>query len=344
MHYGFNALWMFVDFGKPAPPPDLKMLDFMAAHDLNFIRLPTDYRFWTAGTDYTRPDESVLRILDSYVDESRSRGLHVSLNLHRAPGYCVNQNDLESHNLWVDAEAQDGFAGIWAILAERYRSIPAEDLSFDLLNEPPPVGQYEMTRANHDAIIRRTIAAIRAVSPDRPITVDGLGYGNVPLPELADTGVTQSCRGYVPFALTHYGASWADTSAFPPPVWPGLEWADSTWAIESLRAHYEPWRDLESADAGTGGSKASDRGSARAAVHVGEFGCYNKTPNDVAMAWFRDLFALYHEYRWGYALWNFEGAFGVVEHGRPGARYEDYRGYKVDRELLGLFLDSRVQE
>jgi endoglucanase len=62
------------------------------------------------------------------------------------------------------------------------------------------------------------------------------------------------------------------------------------------------------------------------------------------MAWFRDLFVLYHEYRWGYALWNFEGAFGVVEHGRPGAHYEEYRGYNVDRELFDLFLNSRVQE
>jgi hypothetical protein len=33
----------------------------------------------------------------------------------------------------------------------------------------------------------------------------------------------------------------------------------------------------------------------------------------------------------GFALWNFTGDFDIIGHGRPGAVYEDMRGYKVDR-------------
>jgi endoglucanase len=43
-------------------------------------------------------------------------------------------------------------------------------------------------------------------------------------------------------------------------------------------------------------------------------------------------------------MWNFVGPFGIVEHGRSGARYENIQGYKVDRALLDLLLESRVSE
>jgi endoglucanase len=50
-----------------------------------------------------------------------------------------------------------------------------------------------------------------------------------------------------------------------------------------------------------------------------------KTPNDIALRWFADLFGLYKELGWGYALWNFAGDVGIVEHGRPGALREAAR-------------------
>ncbi len=60
------------------------------------------------------------------------------------------------------------------------------------------------------------------------------------------------------------------------------------------------------------------------------------------MRWFTDLFGLYKEFGWGFALWNFAGDFGIIEHGRPGAQYEDLHGFNVDRELLDLIIASRV--
>ena len=91
--------------------------------------------------------------------------------------------------------------------------------------------------------------------------------------------------------------------------------------IQSLRDYYKPWKEVEAA-----GAK----------VHIGEFGCYNKIENDIAMRWLTDLITVFNENNWGYSLWNFEGTFGVVNHGRPGTVYEDYHGMKVDRPLLEL--------
>lgn len=327
--YGFNFLWMYV-WGPDRQPrePDEQALDFLAATGFNFVRVPTDYRFWTRDFDYLHPDESAFATLDRYLDACRALGLQMSLNLHRAPGYCINRNDLERDNLWLDPIAQDGFVFQWETFARRYRGVSNDSLSFDLLNEPPGVGQYGMTREIHAALIRRTVAAIRAVDPEREIVIDGLGGGNLAMPELADLGVVHSGRGYQPMPVIHHKATWwAGHAEAPEPIYPGQEWQGRIWNRDALRDFYGPWRAVEAAGA---------------RVHIGECGCYNQTPNDIALRWFADLFGVFGEFGWGYALWNFAGDFGIVEHGRPGAEYEMLHGYNVDRALLDLLLENRT--
>ncbi|HEX7434501.1 MAG TPA: cellulase family glycosylhydrolase [Anaerolineaceae bacterium] len=327
--YGFNFLWMFsMQPGHPPAGVDRKAIDFLAELGFDFIRIPTDYRFWTQDFDYFHPDEAVFRQLDSYLEVCQSRGMQMCLNLHRAPGYCINRADLERHNLWLDKVAQDAFVFLWESFAHRYQGIPSEALSFDLLNEPPGVGDRGMTRENHAAVIRRAADAIRAIDPDREIVIDGIGGGGTAVPELADLGVIHSGRGYTPMPVSHYGAPWWSGSAgLNEPVYPGLRWEGKQWSLGTLRDYYEPWLEVEASGV---------------RVHIGECGCFNRTPNDVAMRWFRDLLGLYREFGWGFSLWNFEGPFGIIEHGRPGAVFESYHGYNVDRALLDLILESRV--
>lgn len=329
--YGFNFQWMFVwHEGREPAPADAKALDFLARHGFDFVRIPTDYRFWTRDFDYLHLDEEVFSHLDGYLEETRRRGLHMALNVHRAPGYCINRNDLERDNLWKDRVAEDGFVHLWETFARRYKGVPNDFLSFDLVNEPPNVGQYGMTRADHERVIRRTVAAIRDIDATREIAIDGLGGGNLAMPELADLGVVHSGRGYVPMAVSHYQAGWWDGhQGLAEPTYPGVEWDGVRWDRDALRSFYEPWRAVERLGV---------------AVHIGEFGCFDKTPNDVAIRWFQDLFGLFQEFGWGYGMWNFEGPFGIVEHGRPGARYEEIDGYRVDVELLDLMIGSRVSD
>lgn len=326
--YGFNFLWMFHYRGRPPQNPDERALDFMAEYGFNFVRVPTDYNFWTTDFKYHEPDESVFDSLDRYLATCRSRGFQMSLNMHRAPGYCINANHRERHNLWADEIAQDAFVFLWETFAQRYKGVPSEFLSFDLVNEPPQIDQYGMTRANHAALMRRTVAAIRAIDPQREIVIDGLGAGNLAMPELADLGVIHSGRGYQPFPVSHWGASWADAwKTASGPDYPGVEWDGKTWDKTTLDEFYAPWRAVQAQGV---------------TIHIGEFGCYNQTPNDIALRWFRDLLSLYQAYGWGYALWNFGGPFGIVKHGREGAVYEKIKGYQVDRALLDLLIEHRV--
>ena len=75
--YGFNAQWAYSRGHMPAAlPADTRMLDFMAKYDFKFLRLPTDYRFWI--DDLEGPiHESFLKLIDSYVHESVSRGIYI---------------------------------------------------------------------------------------------------------------------------------------------------------------------------------------------------------------------------------------------------------------------------
>ena len=108
MWYGFNVLWLFSAGGKePFVNPrfiriDENELDFMAEMGCNFVRLPTDYRFFIHNFEYDKYDEEMLKVLDKCIDAIVSRGMHCSLNVHRGPGYCVNGNEFEKDNLWTD--------------------------------------------------------------------------------------------------------------------------------------------------------------------------------------------------------------------------------------------------
>lgn len=337
VRYGFNFQWLYSHQRETIGDPDEKALDFLADLGLNMIRVPTDYQLWTTDTDYTHPDETVFETFDRYLEACRCRNIQMSLNLHRAPGYCINRIELEKHRLWTDQQAQQGFVFLWETFARRYKGVSNDFISFDLLNEPPWEGADGMTRENHEQIMRRAVQAIRAIDPQREIVLDGVGAGKKAIPELADLDVIHSGRGYTPMSISHYKAPWAGLKDEPDPVYPGAASSGSDkdilpeggWNKDALRKFYQPWLDV----AGKG-----------VTVHIGEMGCYNKTPNDVALRWLGDLFSLYREWGWGYALWNFKGPFGIIDHGRKGARIEPYKGYHVDRDLLDRFLSGRVEE
>src|SRR5262245_58337322 len=128
--YGFNFQWMYSHgWGEGPQEADEKALDFLAKYGFNFARIPTDYKFWTRDFDYQNPDERIFETFDRYLQACRTRGIQMSLNLHRAPGYCINGWDQEKHNLWSDGEAEDGFVFLWRTFARRYLGVPSEFLS-----------------------------------------------------------------------------------------------------------------------------------------------------------------------------------------------------------------------
>jgi len=130
---GFNLLEKFTDrINAPYQETDF---NWMAEWGFNFVRLPMSYRCWSDVNDWTKFDENVLKQIDQAVEFGRQYNIHVNLNFHRAPGYCVN-TPREPVSLWDNDQALQAACLHWSHFAQRYKGISSERLSFDLLNEP----------------------------------------------------------------------------------------------------------------------------------------------------------------------------------------------------------------
>ncbi len=312
---GFNLLEKFTAASNaPFQETDFQ---WMADWGFDFVRLPLSYHCWASPDDWLNLKEPVLKEIDQAVQFGRKHKVHVNINFHRAPGYCVNPPQ-EPLDLWTDEKALDACAFHWAHFAKRYKGIPSTEVSFDLLNEPG-----DIRKDSYIKVVTRLVQAIRAEDPNRLIIADGLRWGRVPVLELASLKIGQSTRGYDPMRISHHKASWINGSdRWPEPTWPLRDGETSTWGKEQYRKEYiQPWKALEREGSG---------------VHVGEWGAFNQTPHPVALAWMRDLLELWKEAGWGWAMWNFRGAFGVLDSGRKDVQYEDFHGHKLDRKMLDL--------
>lgn len=290
----------------------------------DFVRLPLNYTFWIDDDNPFKINETKLEFVDEALRWADKYGLHVELNLHRAPGYSVAEDRQEPFSLWSDADAEEAFRLHWTELARRYQAVSADKLSFNLLNEPSRVEEEVHNRA-----VLPTIRSIAEITPERRIILDGMNWGNEPIRGiLQDTqglNVHQSCRFYAPHPLTHHQAEWAS---------PDPEAPTPSWPLTHRKSDGEIWnRERIFEGLGLWAKFAEDNGIG---VHCGEGGAYNKTPHAVVLAWMEDCLDAMKTYNIGYALWNFKGPFGILDSDRIDAVYEDFHGHKLDRKMLDL--------
>ncbi|WP_460949386.1 glycoside hydrolase family 5 protein [Spirosoma daeguense] len=336
---GFNLLDFFSpDPANSRPATKEDYFKWMQDWGFDFVRLPMAYpayikfdrsRNITPDEVYQIDSQSVDRI-DQLVSLAHKYNLHVSLNLHRAPGYCINAGFHEPYNLWIDQAALDAFCFHWGMWAKRYKNVSSQQISFDLLNEPSmraDMNDQHSKRSTVPGETYRKVAqaaakAIRQENPKHLIIADGNDVGNSVIPELTDLDIAQSCRGYNPGIISHYKAPWAnkDPDNLPEPKWPG-QVGDKYLSRAMLKTYYKPW--IELVNKGVG-------------VHCGECGCWNKTPHAVFLAWFGDVLDILKTGGIGFALWEFAGSFGILDSGRTDVAYESWYGHKLDRKLLDL--------
>jgi endoglucanase len=340
---GFNLL----DFFSPNPQNSRRTtteenLKWIQDWGFDFVRLPMAYPYYLDidRSKNIRPEEvykidnAAVDRIDALVAMAHRYGLHVSLNLHRAPGYCINAGFHEPYNLWKDQEALDAFCFHWSMWAKRYKNTSSKKISFDLVNEPSMREDMndQHSRATtvpgdlYRKVAKAALEAIQKEKKDALVVADGNDVGNSVIPEIKDLPIAQSCRGYFPHAISHYKAPWAnkDPENLPMPKWPG-EVAGKMFNRGMLEEYYKPWIALTKEGVG---------------VHCGECGCWNKTPHDVFLAWFSDVLDVLKQNKIGFAIWEFVGDFGILNSGRKDVAYEDWHGYKLDRKYLNLLMKS----
>ncbi len=311
---------------------------WMSDWGFDFVRIPMAYPSYLkfdrtkniTPNEVYQIDQEIIEKIEELVFTAHKYKLHVSLNLHRAPGYCINAGFIEPYVLWTDDEALKAFCYHWEMWANRFKNYSREKISFDLVNEPAmrndPNDQHSPLVSVPGELYRKVAiaasGAIRSANPNHLVIADGNDVGTKVIPEILDLNIAQSCRGYYPGQISHYQAPWANKypEKNPVPVWPG-KIGDREFSRTDLEKHYAAW--IEIVNQGVG-------------VHCGECGCWKNTPHNVFLAWFGDVLDILTQAGIGYALWNFRGDFGIMDSGRKDVDYEDWHGHKLDRKLLAL--------
>ena len=197
--------------------------DFRFASELgfNFRRLPLDSRCRIKDGDWNCIDDAALAPLDQALEWGERYGLHIQFCFHRAPGYSVNRWPAEKKSLFRDPAVLEVCCRHWAHFARKWKGVPNERLSFNLLNEPPESVKLP------DAM-QKIVDSIHTIDPNRFVVVDGADCCQRPVAGLEDMQglVGQSARGYYPMSISHCGVPWAGPIVkSSEPRWPATGFA-----------------------------------------------------------------------------------------------------------------------
>src|ERR1700746_3050852 len=337
--YGFNLLEYFStdpDWMKYFPYRDDGMFpqnDFRWIRDwgFNWVRLPMDYRFWTAPDLFTI-DEEKIEPIDRAVRLGEKYHVHINICLHCAPRFCIlatmeeqftgSHITKEKASLYYDPAPPrrirlsvgllrrplQGDSRRKAQLQPRQRATRSLRCGRDSAIEKqrplktPDFFNSEMLQRHARDYVRVASAAgnaIRAHEPQRLVVTDGYPGGGFPVPGLFANGMLQSGHTYNPMPVTHHDCEWVrggGTATDKVPTWPMKnEKGNIVCDRQELEKDFHSWAGL--AVQGV-------------PIHFGELGCYKHTPPEVVLAWFNDTLDVLGELNSGWALWNFRGPFG----------------------------------
>jgi endoglucanase len=195
LHKGINlSSWL-----ANAPRQPMFERDFIQIKQVGFdhIRLPVNPEMMgfkleangVAGVDFSK--------LDAAIAMANKQALPVILDMHPG-GHFMD-------TLQNDAQAQQSFIDLWVAIATHYKSIPANMLAFELLNEP----QYYKQQDDYDALVAKLVAAIRqqdaqhmiVIAAARGSSIEGLQA----LKPVNDSNVAYDFHFYEPYMVTHQG-------------------------------------------------------------------------------------------------------------------------------------------
>ena len=251
--------------------------------------------------------ERTFRKIDEFIGWCRSEKLNVVLNLHKAVGnYC----DIEEEKKLLDDDSlQKRFIALWLEVERRYHDMPG--LAFEILNEVRDVDP-----AKWNALADRTLAAIRAVNPDRWVVIGSTDWNSPDtLSQLKvwdDPKVVYTFHIYAPFEFTHQRGVLQKH-----PLYCNMRLEYPSRDVERYRSCRRlAWRE----NAPYGNVEAIDRDHmARllkgafdfARVHSdkilwnGEFGTIRHAPPASRVAYMRDVVSLCREHGIPYCVWNY---------------------------------------
>lgn len=304
---------------------------------MDHVRLPMDYPVLEDDHQPGSYKESGFDYIESCLNWCRDNNLRVVLDLHKAPGYAFDS--LDKNSLFVNPVLQERFIKLWEALAHRFIRRMDDTLAFELLNE------IVLPDSNPwNALVQKTVAAIRAIDPQRLVVIGGNHY-NAPdelqnLEPLDDKNILYTFHFYSPMTITHQKAPWVRALVeYNQAVdFPG----EAKGLDQFLSAHPEYRNDL-GREAGVRLDQRYLRAilqpaldfskSTREPVYCGEFGVYERAAMSTRLNWTRGLITLLNEHHIGRAIWTYKALdFGLV----------DRDGKIVNEELIKIASQRRT--
>lgn len=184
-----------LQFGRPSgfAQEDITILKDMG---FNFVRVFLEFDDFYQGTDTSLASRGYLEALDHLIEYCAEDDIHICLCLYNMPG-CTTDANRDDDTLFWNPEQQQLFVDFWRLLSTRYQKVPANLLSFNLLNEPHPMTGETLTDELYSSVMKKAIDVIRESRADRLIFADMLDIAACkPVYGLVDMQVAESVHPY----------------------------------------------------------------------------------------------------------------------------------------------------
>lgn len=319
LHRGVNASMWFAQ-ARDYSPAQLRSyttaddIALMYAMGFDHVRLSVDADELLRDASPDGLNAAFVSELDTAIGTMLHDDLRVIVDLHPGDDY--------KQRLRGSDEAVERFVAMWSALAAHFAASDPERLFFEVLNEP------EFTDAQQwESVQSRAVQAIRRAAPHHTIIATADHYSGLPdlltLEPLPDDNVIYTFHYYEPFPFTHQGASWTTEQVRP---LHGVPYPSTPDAVAPVLTQESQLADqywlagygLNRWDAAR--IRAELSFAARwgllhhVPVYCGEFGVYRRY-SDPAMraAWLHDTRTALEAEGIGWAVWDYQGSFAVVE-------------------------------
>jgi endoglucanase len=196
LNNGISFSWLEQTWNKaPIAPGAIKDSDFELLKKLGFksIRLPVAFTYFESQHV---PAGEILGYIDKVVKQCHKYGFKMILDYHY--GKLTDSNYVSETPKIIN---------LWLKLAEKYKYTSADDLFFELYNEPPHMNPNVWKDA-----VYNIATAIRKVDKTRTLIVGASNYNSIyelsGFTRLADENIIYTFHFYEPFFFTHQGAAW----------------------------------------------------------------------------------------------------------------------------------------
>lgn len=316
---GINASGWFAQ----APDYSLKRLQtYTTADDIaliarmgfDHVRLSIDASPLVAWQAAGKIETPFIAQLDKTVKNILDDRLSVIIDVHPESSYKAQ--------LRQGTTSVQEFTSLWRDLATHYAASDPEHVFFEIMNEPEQDDPYRWQG------IESVVAhAIRDVAPNHTIIAAGAHWSGLEdllaLEPIALPNVIYTFHDYLPFPFTHQGATWTSVEVRP---LRGIPYPSSPQTIDP-KIDQEPDLPsqffLEQYGLDRWDSARIEHTISFAArwskkhhvpVYCGEFGVFREfSAPDARALWIHDTRAALEKYNIGWAMWDYQGGFGIVK-------------------------------